>query len=248
MFKFFIFLFLFQINSFAQEKLEIYFGINKSSIDAIAKLKLDSLIIKNPTLEIIKIESFCDSVDTNSYNKKLSIQRSVAVNKYFIAKKIKLISNLEFKDYGEDFKQSKNQSKNRKAVIYFKNNELKNEIEKAKIGEFIKLKNINFENNSNVVLPKSTRILFDLLKILEEKKNLKIEIQGHICCKDFRAIDTISEARAKAVYDFLIKNKINKNRLKYKGMGVSKPAYKIPELNDYEREQNRRVEILIIEK
>ncbi len=86
-----------------------------------------------------------------------------------------------------------------------------------------------------------------MLKILEEKKNLQIEIQGHICCKTKELLDLISEARAKAVYDFLVLNKINKSRLKYSGLGVSKPVYEIPEQSEYEREQNRRVEILILE-
>lgn len=242
-----ILFFIIQFTVFSQQKLEVYFDFNKSDINLECKSKMDSLILNTKSLEINKIEGFCDKIDSNSYNDKLSLQRCETISEYFKIKNIILSNNFEMKALGENFEQSKNQSKNRKAIIYFTENDLKTKINSAKKGDFIKLKNINFENNSNIVLPKSTRTLFDLLKILEEKKSLKIEIQGHICCKSLNYVELISESRAKAVYDFLIKNKIDKNRLKYKGFGVSKPLYKIPEQNDFEQEQNRRVEILILE-
>ncbi|MBC7439116.1 MAG: OmpA family protein, partial [Flavobacterium sp.] len=53
--------------------------------------------------------------------------------------------------------------------------------------------------------------------------------------------------RAKAVYNFLIGNNIEKNRLTYKGFGSSLPIFQVPEKNESERAANRRVEILIIE-
>ena len=91
------------------------------------------------------------------------------------------------------------------------------------------------------------RTLIELFKILQENEYLSIEIQGHICCKSPTEEDLISEARAKAIYNFLVKNKIDKDRLKYKGFGVSRPIFEIPEKNELEQEQNRRVEILILD-
>ncbi len=246
--KLILLFFIIQYPIFSQQKMEVFFDFNKSDINLECKSKLDSLILNTKSLEINKIEGFCDKVDSNSYNDKLSLQRSQTIKDYFKSKDVIFTNNFEIKAFGKSFEQSKNRSKNRKVIIYFTENDLKSKINLAKKGDFIKLKNINFENNSNVVLPKSTRILFDLLKILEEKKNLKIEIQGHICCKNPEFQELISESRAKAVYDFLVLNKINKNRLKYSGLGVSKPIYEIPELTEFEREQNRRVEILILEK
>jgi outer membrane protein OmpA-like peptidoglycan-associated protein len=43
----------------------------------------------------------------------------------------------------------------------------------------------------------------------------------------------------------LVNRKIDKSRLKYKGYGVSKPVYAIPEKNVEEENENRRVDILI---
>ena len=76
---------------------------------------------------------------------------------------------------------------------------------------------------------------------------LKIEIQGHICCKKITDPDDVSAARAKAIYTYLIQNKIDKKRLTYKGYGVIRPIHPIPEKNTQEEEENRRVEIMIVE-
>ena len=173
--------------------------------------------------------------------------RAKNVADYFKNNNIAFTNNYELTSFGENFEQAKEQSKNRKAIVYFTNNDLKTKINSAKKGDFIKLKNIIFKNGSDEILTKSRSILFELLKILEEKKSLKIEIQGHICCQLPSFIDAISESRAKAVFDFLVLNKIDKSRLKFKGLGVSKPIYKIPEISAFEQEQNRRVEILILE-
>ena len=56
----------------------------------------------------------------------------------------------------------------------------------------------------------------------------------------------ISEKRAKTVYNFLIKNRINKNRLSYTSFGNTKPIYPIPEKTEEERIANRRVEVEIV--
>lgn len=88
----------------------------------------------------------------------------------------------------------------------------------------------------------------ELLQVLIENPKLKIEIHGHICCQPNEPNELISRARAEAVYYYLIKNGINRDRLQYKSFGSSQPIYPIPEKNDFERDENRRVEILILEK
>ena len=241
-----LFLFIeFQI--FSQQKIEVYFDFNKSEINTKCKLKLDSLLAANKSLEIFKIEGFCDQVDSHSYNDKLAFVRANAINEYLKNKNVSFSSNFQIKSIGENFKHHKKQSLNRKVVLYFSQNDLKTKFKSAHKGDFIKLKNINFYNNSNQFLPKTKPLLFELLKILQNNEILKIEIQGHICCKLPNEGEFVSEARAKAVYDFLVSNKIDKSRLQFKGFGVSKPIFEIPEQSEFEREENRRVEILILE-
>ena len=244
---FFLLLLTFQTPIVAQKNFAIYFDFNKDELSENNKYQIDSIITANKTLVISKIEGFCDKIDSDSYNKKLALKRAQSVLDFLKSKNISINENIEITAFGENFKQSKNESKNRKAIIYFVANDLKNQMNFVKKGDYVKLKNINFLNNSNSILYDSKPTLFELLKILQEKKKLKIEIQGHICCKSKSFPDTISASRAKAVYDFLIKNKINKNRLQYKGLGVSKPLFSIPEKNEFEMNQNRRVEILILE-
>jgi outer membrane protein OmpA-like peptidoglycan-associated protein len=96
-----------------------------------------------------------------------------------------------------------------------------------------------------VVLDESKPVLDELLKIMKENPKLKIQIQGHVCCMP-ETTAKISEKRAKTVYNFLIKNRINKNRLSYTSFGNTRPIHPIPEQSEEERIANRRVEIEIV--
>jgi flagellar motor protein MotB len=60
-------------------------------------------------------------------------------------------------------------------------------------------------------------------------------------------LNDVSTARARAIYNFLIRNKISRKRLAYKGFGTSMPIHKIPERTEEEADENRRVEIMILE-
>lgn len=250
--KFILIFLAFYLQSNAQEKLVVFFDFKSFNLSVEAKTKIDSIIKISKNIEIEKIEGFCDSIDSNKYNLILSQKRAKSVLDYFKLNEVLISNNTKLVGHGKDFEQSKNQSKNRKAIIYYRfreeSNVLKNKIMNSKAGDLIKLENINFYNNLDIILPKSKPILEELLTILKNNSKLKIEIQGHICCKKPNQEDFVSLARAKTIYKFLTDHKIDKNRLKYKGYGVSKPIYKIPEKNSFEEDQNRRVEILIIEK
>jgi outer membrane protein OmpA-like peptidoglycan-associated protein len=75
----------------------------------------------------------------------------------------------------------------------------------------------------------------------------KIEIQGHICCQLGEDPEDIALIRAIAVHNYLVANDIDDSRLQYKSFGSTQPIHKIPEKNEKERNENRRVEILILE-
>jgi outer membrane protein OmpA-like peptidoglycan-associated protein len=83
---------------------------------------------------------------------------------------------------------------------------------------------------------------------MEENPKLKIEIQGHICCQMNGDINNVSTARSRAIYNYLIRSKIDRKRMTFKGYGTSKPIHPIPEKTEQEENENRRVEILIVEK
>jgi outer membrane protein OmpA-like peptidoglycan-associated protein len=120
------------------------------------------------------------------------------------------------------------------------------QIATAKSGEKLKIENLNFQFNTFAVLPTCRVKLYELLLVLEKNPSLKIDIQGHICCNP-ASKEVLSTQRAKAIYNFLIGNNIDKNRLSYKGFGSTVPIFPVPEKSESERAANRRVEILIVE-
>ena len=104
---------------------------------------------------------------------------------------------------------------------------------------------MNFYVDSYAIMPQSRANMYELLTVMKSCPDLKIQIQGHLCCvaKDIRDLST---QRAKAIYKFLEFNGIEKSRMTFVGFGSSKPLYALPEKSEAEREANRRVEIEII--
>ncbi|MBN2745370.1 MAG: OmpA family protein [Bacteroidales bacterium] len=126
-------------------------------------------------------------------------------------------------------------------------------LQRVSIGKIITLENIYFGGGSAVMLRKSLNSVKELAQTLEDNPTLQIEIQGHVN-QPFNQTkrnkesyyQDLSEARAKAVYDYLIKRKIDPSRLSYKGFGYSKMIFPYAK-NPTEEQQNRRVEILVME-
>jgi len=108
----------------------------------------------------------------------------------------------------------------------------------------IVLKNVFFEFGKSTLKPESYSELDRLIEILTTNPKMKIEIGGHTDNKSSRDFNLkLSEARAKAVVDYLAKS-IPMTRLSYKGYAFDSPVAS----NDTEdgRAQNRRVEFKIL--
>lgn len=243
----------------SQGKLDVNFDFDKYNLNNAAIAKINTWIAENKNYEVIKLYGFCDWKGTNKYNDTLALKRVNEVFDFLKKSKIEVKKDIEIRGFGEDFEQSKIQDENRRVTIIFQekkqivieetaSQKLNNQIKSSKKGDLIKLPNIYFYNNSAKIVPKSEESLYDLLCALEENPTLKIEIQGHICCKLPTQTDEVSGARARAIFNFLIQNKIDRKRLTYKGYGVSRPVHPIPEKNSIEEDENRRVEILILGK
>ncbi len=129
------------------------------------------------------------------------------------------------------------------------------ELPPATPGEIAAIKDLFFVGNKAVLLPKSVPVLPKVLRFMQVNGNLKVEIAGHInlpyrkgsyFIKPSKSQQTLSENRAKLVYNYLLKNNINPDRITWKGYGNS--AMKFPyATNESEMSQNRRVEIKVIE-
>jgi outer membrane protein OmpA-like peptidoglycan-associated protein len=241
---------LFYVSLSAQEKVDVFFDFNKANPNSNSIQVLNDWIKQNPTAEVYKMEGYCDTVDSKIYNLKLAERRIHTVETILKLNKIKIFKKLERIPFGEEFDFSSNQDENRKVAIFYQipiTNSFSEKIKNAKVGELLKLKGLNFYNMSDVILPDSRPILDELLQIMKDNPTLKIEIQGHICCKEIE-VEDISIKRAKTVYDYLLTNGISKCRITYKGFASTRPIYPLPEKNEEERVANRRVEILILNK
>lgn len=125
----------------------------------------------------------------------------------------------------------------------------------VKAGTTIVLRNIQFIPGRHFLLPESQPTLDTLYQVMRDNPTLVIEIQGHVCCTpdnedgydlDLRTMD-LSVQRAKAIYEHLIERNIAPSRLSYVGYGGSRKLYPL-ERNDFERQENRRVELRIVSR
>jgi outer membrane protein OmpA-like peptidoglycan-associated protein len=244
----------FGIKIWAQQKVEVFFDFNKSEITQESKQDLLKQLKKDVTVN--SVYGYCDNVDSNSYNDSLSLVRARNVAFYLKENQVKFSDSFVVKGFGENFNQSPNQNENRKVIIEYSENPpitvkpisvVKNEILKSKVGDKIVLKNINFYNLSDILLPESKPAVAELIAVMKENTRLVIDIQGHICCQAEDKKISISEARAKRIYTILLQNGIQEERLSYRGYGNKYPIYRIPEKNESEKIANRRVEIEVLE-
>lgn len=119
-------------------------------------------------------------------------------------------------------------------------------VSESKIGEKFKLENLIFQINTFAVIPTSKGKMYELLLVLKNNPQLKIQIQGHLCCMPNDRLD-LSTQRAKAINNFLLANGIEDDRLTFKGFGSTQPIFPLPEKDETERAANRRVEIMVVE-
>lgn len=118
-------------------------------------------------------------------------------------------------------------------------------LQKIEPGKEFVLKNIFFASNAFALQPESLTELNQLVDFMAKNPSLKLEIGGHTDNVGSDAANlSLSEKRAKSVYDYLIEKGIDKNRLSYKGYGASAPL--VPNDSDTNRAQNRRTAFKVI--
>ncbi len=119
-------------------------------------------------------------------------------------------------------------------------------LDKIMKGSKIILNNIFFATDSSNIKNNSQTELNKLISFMNTNSKIKVEISGHTDNKGTPAYNLdLSNRRAKAVYDYLIKSGVKQERLTYKGFGDTLPIA----TNDTEdgRALNRRTEMKIVE-
>ncbi len=112
-------------------------------------------------------------------------------------------------------------------------------------GEIV-IPNIYFDTDKYELKEESETILLIVLNYLLENPDLVVEITGHTDnTGSYEHNVTLSQNRAKSVYEFLVSNGVFESRLQYKGYADTKP---IDSNNTPEgRAKNRRIEMKLIE-
>ena len=224
--------------------------------------------LKDNQIERISIYGFTDDRGSDNYNLTLSQNRANAIKKIFSGFGVddNLISNVDGK--GEVLLRVVSSDNlniirglNRKVEInieYQKKKEIFSNIKKEEIeaslflrddisvGDKITLENILFKTGYSSLEKESINVLENIGASLLKRKDIYFTIQGHVCCTENTrdAIDkktgkrNLSMARAKYIYDYLIKKGVKRNRMKYVGL---RNKYPLGGATKYDR----RVEIKI---
>lgn len=120
------------------------------------------------------------------------------------------------------------------------------ELIKVKVGKKVVLNNILFETGKSILTSGSYTELNRLLNIMKENGQMKIEISGHTDKTGSEPLNfKLSEARAKAVVQYMVQKGIDRSRMEFKGYGSMQPIS--DNSTSAGRAKNRRVEFKILE-
>lgn len=108
------------------------------------------------------------------------------------------------------------------------------------------LRGINFDLNKAIIKPEFIPVLDTAVEVLKEQPGLKVVVEGHTCSLGSDAYNQkLSERRAKAVYDYLVKHGVNAANLTAVGRGKAQPI--ADNKTESGRRLNRRVEFKVME-
>lgn len=113
------------------------------------------------------------------------------------------------------------------------------EMKQLQVGESYVIKDILFATNSYEITPESQEVINAFIDYLNEYPKIRCTIEGYtdnIGSDEDNLI--LSENRAKAVADYIIKSRIREDRIKYQGYGAKKPI--ADNTNEEGRAKNRR--------
>jgi len=120
-------------------------------------------------------------------------------------------------------------------------------LERIEQGRTIVMDSIYFEIDRAYLKKESLDVLDRVIAILKKNPSMKIEVRGHTDSTGEKAHNQrLSERRADAVVEYMIKNGISPERLAAVGFGAEKPIASNAE--EEGRKKNRRTEFYIIRK
>jgi outer membrane protein OmpA-like peptidoglycan-associated protein/tetratricopeptide (TPR) repeat protein len=119
------------------------------------------------------------------------------------------------------------------------------ELLKMEVDKSVALRNVFFDFGQHIPTAASFKELNVLYQLMIDQPNIKVEISGHTDNRgSLKANQIMSERRAKAIVDFLIRNGIEPVRLTFVGYGYERPVASNTTVEG--RSLNRRTEFKII--
>lgn len=232
---------------FASNKFEGFGGWDLYSFDLYEEARPEKVLIVKGRISNLKTKDFKDTrVEIkNIETKKITeFEVDTITGEYFGAVLLRndYIMTVKKKGYVQESKYiSKINPRYSRAL------EMNTELKPIEVGKSYRLNDVYFDFNSVELKQESVVVIEQFYQFLSENPGMKVSIQGHT--DDIGGDQDnlkLSEQRAKAVYEELIKLGINIERLDYKGFGESQPI----DTNETEdgRAKNRRTVFVILEK
>lgn len=182
----------------------------------------------------------CAKNDLDHYTEEFQIEMADVLGRSYIYKGISHGQVTEYNSVNDD----KNLKKLQKQIDKYKLNDIS--VSKGEKGLTISIENIQFEPDSNILLPSEKEKLNKIGKLLKDFTN-DLLITGHCAERGtVNARQKLSEERADAVANYLVSNGIrDEYHIFTQGKGSTQPIAS----NDTEegRKRNRRVEITIMD-
>tara|TARA_B100000524_G_scaffold330085_2_gene215705 strand:+ start:3158 stop:3940 length:783 start_codon:yes stop_codon:yes gene_type:complete len=253
----FLFVFLFSCSFHSQFNVEhsVYFDTDDYELAKTEKTRLKKFLnnLSKDDVLAIEIYGFCDDIGSENYNLNLSQNRANQIKKIFSESLFfpEKISTVDGKGelllkVVEETDPAVIRALNRRVDVIISYPDRTSKAVDSLPNKKIILDNVLFITGYSYLTKESKKNLNKLANTLK-KETYSFIIQGHVCCTvgKLDAIDrktnkrNLSVARAKFVYDYLLKKGIEKKRMSYEGM-----AHRFP-LGGSE-DKDRRVEILIL--
>jgi outer membrane protein OmpA-like peptidoglycan-associated protein len=211
--------------------------VTKSDVTAIIKGKVFDPVSMKPLVSTLKIIDNISSAELVSINTNTDGYYEVAVP---TGKKYEIITkSFDYQTAYENVNVPVSQ-KNQEIVKDFPLNNLA-------VGSKIILKNIFYDFDKATLRSQSIIELDHLIQLLKDYPNMRIELSSHTDNKGTADYNVyLSNARSKSCVDYLITKGISKNRLEYRGYGLTQPI--ATNDTDAGRQMNRRTEFKILSK
>jgi len=246
------------------DTISIYFTLGKSNLTDDTKHLLDSLAYHDVLIasENYGIIGYADYLGSDAENNKLSTKRAEHIAAYLTGLGMANITTVSGKGEIDKPENDVGYAEDRRVDIVsgYKAPPPKKvmrpiDISGLKVGETFELSEIFFEPSKSELLEQSMTSVNLLYDLMSNVPGLEIQIEGHVHCNssDFKKetsselskkltklIYELSLNRSLSIYDYLVSRGIEKERMKYVGLGCQG-------IKEHP-ENNMRVEIRILKK